>query len=323
MPLPIFQKHSVPVVLAPMAGVTDAVFRRICAEHGCDFTYTEMVSAKGLFYGGRKTRSLISVTPAEKPCAIQLFGSEPDIISRMVKELYEGFGSDISMIDVNMGCPMPKITSNGEGSALMLDVPKAARVMEAAVNASPLPVSCKFRKGWDAEHVNAVEFARAMEAAGASLVTVHGRTREQLYHGEADIGIIAEVVNAVKIPVLGNGDVFSGEAAKRMLRETGCAGVMVARGAEGNPFIFEEIRAALDGTEYVPPTDRERMTEAIRHAEDFLKEKDPKLFPELRKHMSWYTKGMRGALDFRRAVNKARSPEEMLALLYDYREKLS
>ena len=323
MTLPIFQKHSVPLALAPMAGISDAVFRRICTEHGCDFTYTEMVSAKGLFYGGRKTRKLIRISPGEKPCAIQLFGSEPDIIYQMVKELYDTVGDDISMIDINMGCPMPKITSNGEGSALMLDVDKAARVAEAAVKASPLPVSCKFRKGWDDAHVNAVEFAKAMEAAGVSLVTVHGRTREQLYHGEADRGIIAEVVKAVSIPVLGNGDIFSGEAAKAMLDETGCAGLMIARGAEGNPFIFEEIRAYLDGEEYAPPSDCERMSEAIRHAEGFLKEKDPRLFPELRKHMSWYTKGMRGALEFRRAVNIARSPEEMMRLLYEYREKLS
>ena len=322
MPLPIFQKHSVPAALAPMAGISDAVFRRICAEHGCDFTYTEMVSAKGLYYGGRKTRELIRISPGEKPCAIQLFGSEPDIISQMVKELYDTVGDDISMIDINMGCPMPKITSNGEGSALMLDVDKAARVAEAAVKASPLPVSCKFRKGWDDAHVNAVEFAKAMEAAGVSLVTVHGRTREQLYHGEADRGIIAEVVKAVSIPVLGNGDFFSGKAAKAMLEETGCAGVMVARGAEGNPFIFEEIRACLDGLDYARPSDYERMSEAIRHAEGFLSEKDPRLFPELRKHMSWYTKGMRGALELRRAVNIARSPEEMMRLLYEYREKL-
>ena len=161
MPLPIFQKHSVPVVLAPMAGVTDAVFRRICAEHGCDFTYTEMVSAKGLFYGGRKTRSLISVTPAEKPCAIQLFGSEPDIISRMVKELYEGFGSDISMIDVNMGCPMPKIVNNGEGSALMKDPDLCGRIVEACVRAQDRPVTVKIRAGFSENSRNAVEVARA------------------------------------------------------------------------------------------------------------------------------------------------------------------
>lgn len=323
MILPIFKKHIPPVVLAPMAGITDVVFRRICVEHGCDFTYTEMVSAKGLYYGGGKTRSLIRVSEAERPCAVQLFGSEPDIVADMIKLLADEYPEDIALIDINMGCPMPKITGNGEGSALMRDIPRAAAVMEAAAKASRLPVTCKFRKGWDEEHVNAVEFARAMEESGASLVTVHGRTREQFYHGEADRSIIAKVVKAVKIPVIGNGDVFSGESAKAMLDETGCAGVMVARGAQGNPFIFDEIRALLENRPYTPPTDYERMTEAIRHAEGFLEEKGPRLFPELRKHLSWYTKGIRGALEFRREVNTAASPEKMLGLLYAFRDGLA
>ena len=323
MVLPVFKKHSPPVVLAPMAGVSDSVFRRICVEHGCDFTYTEMVSAKGLFYGGHKTKDLLRVSPAERPCAVQLFGSEPAIVADMIKRIADETQGDVAMIDINMGCPMPKITGNGEGSALMKDIPKAAAVMEAAAKASPLPVSCKFRKGWDDEHVNAVEFARAMEESGAAMLTVHGRTREQLYHGRADIDIIARVVEAVDIPVLGNGDIFSGEDAKRMLDVTRCAGIMVARGAEGDPFIFDEIHAALDGTPYTPPTDYERMGEAIRHAEGFLEEKDPRLFPELRKHMSWYSKGMRGALELRRAVNIARTPEALLELLYAFRDSLA
>ena len=305
-----------------MAGITDAVFRRVCVEHGCDFTYTEMVSAKGLMYGGRKTRELLRVAEAERPCAVQLFGSEPEIVADMIKRIADECAGDIAMIDINMGCPMPKITGNGEGSALMRDVPRAAALMYAAARASNLPVSCKFRKGWDEKSVNAVEFAKAMEESGAAMLAVHGRTREQLYHGRADWGIIAEVVRAVTIPVLGNGDVFSGEAAKAMLDLTGCAGVMAARGAQGDPFIFGEIRAALDGREYVPPTDYERMSEALRHAELFLEEKDPHLFPELRKHISWYTKGMRGALDVRRAVNVARSPGEMLDIIRNFRDQL-
>ena len=305
-----------------MAGISDSVFRRICVEHGCDFTYTEMVSAKGLFYGGKKTEALLRVSEEERPCAVQLFGSEPDIVADMIRRIYEESAGGVSMIDINMGCPMPKITGNGEGSALMRDIPKAARLMRAAASASPLPVSCKFRKGWDDSSVNAVEFARAMEESGASLVTVHGRTREQLYHGPADRGVIAEVVAAVTIPVIGNGDIFSGQDALDMLSETRCAGVMVARGAEGNPFIFDEIRAALDGRPYAPPTDRERMSEALRHAELFLAEKDPRLFPELRKHMSWYTKGMRGALELRREVNTARTPERLLELVREFRDGL-
>lgn len=322
MTLPVFKKHSVPVVLAPMAGISDTVFRRICAEHGCDFTYTEMVSAKGLFYGGKKTRELIRVSDAERPAAVQLFGSEPGIVSDMIKAIADEYSGEIAMIDINMGCPMPKITGNGEGSALMRDVNKAARLMEAAVKASPLPVSCKFRKGWDEAHVNAVEFARAMEQSGAAMMTVHGRTREQLYQGQADREIIAEVVSAVSVPVFGNGDVFSGESALNMLEKTGCAGLMVARGAQGNPFIFDEIRAALEGAPYSPPSEYDRMSEAIRHARLFLEEKDPKLFPELRKHMSWYTKGMRGSTELRRAVNAVRSPEGLMKLLYRFRDTL-
>lgn len=321
MTLPVFQKHDKPVVLAPMAGVSDSVFRRICVEHGCDFTYTEMVSAKGLLYGGRKTRELLSISPGELPCAVQLFGSDPEIVADMVKMIADEC-PDVSMIDINMGCPMPKITGNSEGSALMRDVPRAAAVMSAAVSASRLPVSCKFRKGWDDSSINAVEFARAMEESGASLLTVHGRTREQFYHGPADREIIARAVQAVSIPVLGNGDIFSADDAEEMLEKTGCAGIMVARGAEGDPFIFDEIRARLDGAEYTPPADFERMNEAIRHAEGFLAEKDPRLFPELRKHMSWYSKGMRGAIEFRRAVNTARSPQELLDLIYAFRDSL-
>ena len=322
MTLPVFKKHDTPVVLAPMAGISDSVFRLICVEHGCDFTYTEMVSAKGLLYGGAKTRSLLRVLPGEKPCAVQLFGSEPDIVLEMIKRIADETEGAVSMIDINMGCPMPKITGNGEGSALMRDIPRAAALMRAASAASPLPVSCKFRKGWDESRVNAVEFARAMEESGASLLTVHGRTREQLYHGKADREIIASVVSAVSVPVLGNGDIFCAEDALDMLKETGCAGVMVARGAQGNPFIFDEIRAVLDGREYLPPTDRERMSEALRHAKGFIEVKGERLFPELRKHMSWYTKGMRGALDFRRAVNTARSASEMLGLIREYMETL-
>ena len=322
MVFPFAEKHDIPVVLAPMAGITDSVYRSICVEHGCDFTYTEMVSAKGLFYGGSKTRGLLAVSEAERPCAVQLFGSEPDIVADMIKLIADEYGNDICMVDINMGCPMPKITSNGEGSALMRDIPRAAAVMEAAAKASPLPVSCKFRKGWDEAHANAVEFAKAMEQSGAKMLAVHGRTREQLYHGTADRVIIKQVVDAVAVPVLGNGDIFDGASALDMLKTTGCAGLMVARGAEGNPFVFEEIRAALEGRAYTPPTDAERMETAILHAERFLAAKPRQLFPELRKHMSWYSKGMRGCLELRRQVNAAKTPEELLRLLREFKKSL-
>ena len=321
MTLPVFTKHKLPVVLAPMAGVSDSVFRRICVEHGCDFTYTEMVSAKGLFYGGSKTKSLLAVSPAERPCAVQLFGSEPDIVSDMIKRIADETAGDIAMIDINMGCPMPKITGNGEGSALMRDIPKAARLMEAAAKASPLPVSCKFRKGWDEKSANAVEFARAMEQSGAALLTVHGRTREQLYHGRADRDIIARVVEAVSIPVFGNGDIFSGESALTMLETTGCAALMVARGAQGDPFIFSEIKAALLGENYERPSEKARLDTAIRHIEEYVSGHGSGAFVDMRKHIAWYTKGMYGSNELRRRVNNCSDAETLTALIRAFRDE--
>ncbi len=309
--------------MAPMAGVTDHCFRRLCRMEGCDLTFTEMVSAKGMHYGSRKTRSLIRTANEERPCAVQLFGSEPDIMAEITSVICDEYADEICLIDINCGCPAPKITSNGEGSALMRDIPGAARVIEATVRASRLPVSVKFRKGWDANSINAVEFARMCEQSGASMVTVHGRTRESMYTGSADWDIIAQVVDAVSIPVIGNGDIFSAEAALSMRERTGCAGIMVARGAQGDPFIFREIRCALDEVPYSPPTDVERMDMAIRHARSFIEEKEPSLLPELRKHMAWYSHGMHGSTEFRCLVNSARNADEMLNVLYNFRDSLT
>ena len=247
--------NGAPVLLAPMAGVTDLPFRAICANMGADFTYTEMVSAKGLFYGGKNSHALLVTAIEERPCGVQLFGSEPEVMADMAGMLCEQYAGEITLIDINMGCPARKITSNREGSALMLDMPLASRIISAVAKASALPVTVKFRKGFDAAHVNAPEFARMAEDAGASAVTVHGRTREQMYSGKADWDIIASVKQAVKIPVVGNGDVFSGAAALALLKHTGCDGIMVARGAQGNPFLFEEIKAALHGVPYERPSD--------------------------------------------------------------------
>ena len=312
-----------PVLLAPMAGVTDLAFREICRAMGADFSYTEMVSAKGLYYGSDRTASLLAASPQERPYGVQLFGAEAEIVSEMAKRLSEEAPEGLALIDLNMGCPARKITGNGEGSALMRDLPRAARIIEATAKASTLPVTVKFRKGYDAEHINAVPFARMAEESGAAMVTVHGRTREQMYSGRADWDIIAEVKQAVSIPVIGNGDVFSGADALALRAHTGCDGVMVARGAEGNPFLFAEIKAALSGREYTPPTDAERIDAALAHARRLVECRGGRAVIEMRKHVAWYLSGMRGASTLRAQVNRIGSLAELETMLLQYRESLN
>jgi tRNA-dihydrouridine synthase B len=313
-----------PVLLAPMAGVTDSAFRRLAIREGCDFTFTEMVSANGLHYNNRKTEELISISGEETPCGVQLFGHDPAIVSETVVRLFENLVTpeQVSIVDINMGCPAPKITSNGDGSALMKDPCLAARIIEAAVKASPVPVSVKFRKGWDEEHVNAVEFARMAEESGAAFITVHGRTRMQMYSGTADREIIARVVQAVSIPVVGNGDIFSGESALDMFEKTGCAGVMVARGAQGDPFIFAEVKAALSGESYTPPIEAERLGTALEHISGYLSGHGTRAFADMRKHVAWYTKGMRGSTELRRKVNNCADADELIRLVERFREAI-
>lgn len=316
-------KTEFPVLLAPMAGVTDLAFREICRAMGADFSYTEMVSAKGLYYGSDRTASLLAASPQERPYGVQLFGAEPEIVSEMAKRLSEEAPEGLALIDLNMGCPARKITGNGEGSALMRDLPRAARIIEATAKASALPVTVKFRKGYDAEHINAVPFARMAEESGAAMVTVHGRTREQMYSGRADWDIIAEVKQAVSIPVIGNGDVFSGADALALRAHSGCDGVMVARGAEGNPFLFAEIKAALSGREYTPPTDAERIDAALAHARRLVECRGGRAVIEMRKHVAWYLSGMRGASTLRAQVNRIGSLAELETMLLQYRESLN
>ena len=237
------------VILAPMAGVTDLPFRLLCREQGAGMAVTEMVSAKAILYKNRNTRELLEVHPEEGPVAVQLFGSEPEIMAEIAAQLQEG---PYAAIDVNMGCPVPKIVNNGEGSALMKDMPCAEKILTAMVKAVRKPVTVKFRKGFTEKSVNAVEFAKMAESCGVAAVAVHGRTREQYYSGQADWDIIRQVKEAVKIPVIGNGDIFTPEAAKRMIEETGCAGIMIARGAKGNPWIFHRINHYLDTGELLP-----------------------------------------------------------------------
>lgn len=294
-----------------MAGFTDRPFRQLCLEYGADLVTTEMISAKGLLYRSAKTRALYFAKPEDAPFCVQLFGSEPETLAKAVRLLEEDLKEHLFAIDLNMGCPAPKIASNGDGSALMLDPPLAGRIVEATVNAAHVPVSVKFRKGWDAAHENAAEFARVCERSGASFLTIHGRTREQQYSGAADRACMAAVKRAVSIPVIANGDVRDAASALDTLRETGCDGLMIGRGALGNPFVFEEIRAALEGRAYTPPSWDERRALALRHARMALGEKGGHAMIELRKHLAFYLRGSRDAAKLKTRINTCKTLEEL------------
>lgn len=313
---------GVPVLLAPMAGVGDIAFRSICKAHGCDFTFTEMVSAKGLHYKGAKTKALLNTSESERPCGVQIFGSDPEIMAETAEYICNEHADDISVIDINMGCPVNKIVSNGEGAALMKQPLLAANIIEAVVKKSTLPVTVKFRKGWDEDSVNAVEFARMAEQSGAAGIAVHGRTRQQMYAGRADWDIIAQVKAAVKIPVAGNGDVFSGADAKRMLEATGCDAVMVARGAQGNPWIFEQIKAELSGQNYQMPGMAERLDTALCHARMLEKYIGKPAIAQMRKHIAWYSKGMPDAAKLRQDINTCASLNQLEDILLQYKHNM-
>lgn len=304
-----------PILLAPMAGYTDAAFRALCLGCGCDLTCTEMVSAKGLLFGSVRTTEYLRLAPEESKIAVQLFGHEPDVLSDAAKLVCDALGERLACIDLNMGCPAPKIVSNGDGSALLKNPSLAGRIVAAVAAASRVPVTVKFRKGFDDGENIAVPFAVILEENGASAVTVHPRTRAQQYGGKADRSVIRSVKEAVSIPVIGNGDIASGADALRMLRETGCDGVMAARGALGNPWLFAEIRAAFAGEPYTPPTDRERYETAVLHAERIVAEKGPHGLVELRKHIPFYLRGTRNARELRQKINCVRDVSELRALL--------
>lgn len=302
------------VFLAPMAGVTDSAFRRICKKFGCGMVYTEMISSKALLYNDKKTFKMLEVTEEEKPFAVQIFGSDAEI---MAQTAYKAVSTGACMIDINMGCPVPKVALNGEGSALMRDCEKIYKIVKSVSENTDVPVSVKIRKGWDENNVNAVEAALAAESGGAKAITVHGRTREQMYTGKADLDIIAEVVKNVSIPVIGNGDIFTAEDAVNMRKKTGCAAVMVARGAMGNPFIFRQINELMSmGTVSYTATLKDKVEMFLTQFEYMMQNKGEHIAVcEARKHAAWYLKGEKNSAFVRKNVNNAKNSEELKNIL--------
>jgi tRNA-dihydrouridine synthase B len=310
------------VLLAPMAGVTEAPFRAICKRLGAGLTYTEMVSVKGLHYNpdGAISKAMLTFAPEETPCAVQIFGADPGMMAEQARRIVELFGADVALIDINMGCPVTKIVARGEGCGLMRTPELAEEIVERVAAACPVPVTVKFRKGWDATSCGAVEFACRMEAAGASAVAVHGRTRGQFYRGEADWDVLAEVKAAVGVPVIGSGDVFSAADAVSMLDRTGVDAVMVARGAQGNPWIFRECRALIDTGEEIPgPTPLERVDMTREHATALVAFGGEQSYTRMRKHIVWYLKGLPGASRVRVRAYDAASSAELDDILAEYR----
>ncbi|KLU76296.1 tRNA dihydrouridine synthase DusB [Clostridium botulinum] len=309
------------VFLAPMAGVTDIAYRGLCKEMGCGLVYTEMISAKGMYYNNENTKKLLMLSKEEKPVAAQIFGSDPLVMARACEILNEDNG--VCIIDINMGCPAPKIVKNGEGSALMKTPELAAEIVLEMKKTSKKPVTVKFRKGFDNDNINAIEFAKRMEQAGADAIAIHGRTRAQMYEGKADWDIIRRVKESVNIPVIGNGDVFSAEKAFQLREETNCDGIMIARGAMGNPWIFKQIQLALNNEEVIYPTSEEKIDMCIRHLNLAIQyHGELKAVREMRKHIAWYIKGIKNCTDIKNKINVEKESHNVIKILTEYKAML-
>ncbi len=307
------------VFLSPMAGVTDLPFRMICKEKGCGMLYTEMINAKALCYDDENTKKMLKIEECEHPVAVQIFGSDPEYMGKAA-QIMNNYPNEI--LDINMGCPAPKVVKNGDGSALMRTPKLAAQVISAVVKNSEKPVTLKIRKGWDDDSVNAVEIAKIAQECGVSALAIHGRTREQFYSGKADWDIIAKIKEAIDIPVIGNGDVFEVEDAKNMIEKTGCDAIMIGRGSQGNPWIFKRINHYIQTGEILPePSVDEKMNTAIKHMNLAVAEHGEYVaVREMRKHIGWYLKGLKNSASYRNQINKITDYKEVIAMLDEYRE---
>lgn len=308
------------IFLAPMAGITDMTFRVICKNEGCGMTYTEMVSSKGLYYKDEKTAELMKIANEEKPCTVQIFGSDPDIMGQVIEQYVD---PKASIIDINMGCPAPKVTKNGDGSSLMKNPKLIGQIVRKVSQSTSKPVTVKIRKGWDEININAVEIAKIAEENGAKAITVHGRTRQQFYSGISDIEIIREVKKSVSIPVIGNGDIFTVQDAKRMFEYTECDAIMVGRGSMGNPWIFSQINQYLEnGIVISKPCTNEKIDKIIEHYNLLIKNIGEVIaIKEMRKHVAWYLKGIDNSNNVKMTINSCQSLEEVMTVLENFRKR--